>query len=178
LYPSIRIAAEVAFPGGRVEEGDLDRATTALREASEEIGLAPAAVRVLSLLDDLPTWDNKMAVSPVVGYCGELDMATLVRNPQEVERIFAVPLRDLQDERKWETRPTEWMGQTYPQYFFDVTAYSNEKPGEAERLWGLSAYMVIGLLAVIPDTPAAFGRRVDALRALSLRASTPPLSML
>ena len=38
---------QVAFPGGKQEEGDADIVAAALREAHEEIGLEPGAVEVL-----------------------------------------------------------------------------------------------------------------------------------
>ena len=36
-------AAQISFPGGRLEESDPDIASAALREAQEEIGLDPVA---------------------------------------------------------------------------------------------------------------------------------------
>ena len=39
-------AAQVSFPGGRLEASDPDVAHAAIREAQEEIGLDPARVRV------------------------------------------------------------------------------------------------------------------------------------
>src|SRR5258708_16996155 len=35
-------AGQISFPGGRSEPGDKNAAETALREAAEEVGLAPA----------------------------------------------------------------------------------------------------------------------------------------
>ena len=169
---SIPMGGQVAFPGGRVEEGDADRTTTALREAEEEVGLPRSAVRILGLLDDLPTWDNQQCVTPVVGYCGDLEIATLVRNPAEVERIFSVPLRDLQDESRWVTKPMTWMGTTYRQFYFDVAAYAGEEAGAAEKLWGLSAYMAIGLLSIVPDAPSNFGRSEGSEGSKGLKSLT------
>lgn len=84
---------QVSFPGGRVEQADQDAAETALREASEEIGLDPQNVRVLGMLDHYITRTG-FRVRPVVG---------LIRAPQiyvpddfEVETIFDVPLDFLQ----------------------------------------------------------------------------------
>ena len=46
---------QISFPGGRAEEGDPSIADTALREASEEVGLPLAAVSVLGrLAEPLP----------------------------------------------------------------------------------------------------------------------------
>ena len=47
-----RHAAQIAFPGGRVDDTDADVASAALREAQEEIGLEPARVQVFGYLPD------------------------------------------------------------------------------------------------------------------------------
>lgn len=44
-------AGEVALPGGKRDPSDVDDVATALREAEEEIGLAPALVEVVSVLE-------------------------------------------------------------------------------------------------------------------------------
>jgi 8-oxo-dGTP pyrophosphatase MutT (NUDIX family) len=51
LIFSTKILGEVSLPGGKVDEGDADVETTALREAQEEIGLDPALVSVVTVLE-------------------------------------------------------------------------------------------------------------------------------
>ncbi|MEK6607497.1 MAG: CoA pyrophosphatase, partial [Myxococcota bacterium] len=46
---------QISFPGGGREHGDTDAGATALREATEEIGVDPSGVEVLGMLDDVPT---------------------------------------------------------------------------------------------------------------------------
>src|SRR5207247_1043458 len=58
-------ASQVAFPGGKVDGRDADWAACALREAEEELGIAPACVRVLGLCDDVPT-PSGFIITPVV----------------------------------------------------------------------------------------------------------------
>ena len=83
---------EVAFPGGRLEDGE-DEVAAALREASEEIGLDPATVTVVGQLTTRTTAVSYSTMTPVV--------ATLPGRPQldahpaEVDRIFDVALSDL-----------------------------------------------------------------------------------
>lgn len=43
------------MPGGRTDEGDVDDIRTALREAEEEIGLDPALVDVVAVLEPFVT---------------------------------------------------------------------------------------------------------------------------
>jgi 8-oxo-dGTP pyrophosphatase MutT (NUDIX family) len=81
---------QISFPGGAVEESDRDYQETALREAYEEIGLAPDDVQVLGRLDDELTVASNFIVHPFVGkfsYPYEF-----VINQHEVERIIPVPL--------------------------------------------------------------------------------------
>jgi 8-oxo-dGTP pyrophosphatase MutT (NUDIX family) len=83
-------AGQVAFPGGKRDEADASLCTTALREAHEELGIAPAEVDVLGALDETRTFTG-FTISPWVGW---LAPDTMVRpNPSEVDRAFAAPLR-------------------------------------------------------------------------------------
>ena len=60
---------QVRVPGGRRDPTDADLIATALREAHEEIGLAPSEVEVLGVLDDCVTITG-FAVTPYVGWIG------------------------------------------------------------------------------------------------------------
>jgi 8-oxo-dGTP pyrophosphatase MutT (NUDIX family) len=87
-------AGQVSFPGGRCEPDDGSAVATALREAKEEIGLAPAQVEALGCLHPYRTGTG-FVVTPVVA---------LVRPPLnlklddfEVESAFEPPLDFLLD---------------------------------------------------------------------------------
>eukprot|EP00927_Polykrikos_kofoidii_P025647 TRINITY_DN23000_c0_g1_i1.p1 TRINITY_DN23000_c0_g1~~TRINITY_DN23000_c0_g1_i1.p1 ORF type:complete len:257 (+),score=35.20 TRINITY_DN23000_c0_g1_i1:46-771(+) len=86
-------AGEICFPGGRADLGDTDLASTALREANEELGLARADVRLLGELRPVLS-KGGVAVTSVVGYVGKLDVATLTPN-EEVAAAFTVPIDHL-----------------------------------------------------------------------------------
>ncbi len=58
---------QLGLPGGRPEPDDADLRATALREAQEEIGLAPSSVEVLAELPPLDTRATGWRVHPVVG---------------------------------------------------------------------------------------------------------------
>lgn len=62
-----RHAGELAFPGGRLDADDHDLSSAALREAHEEIGLAPLSVELLGALSPTPTIATDYAVHPFVG---------------------------------------------------------------------------------------------------------------
>ena len=139
-------AGQVAFPGGVCDECDGGLfANTALREAHEEIGLAREDASILGILDDLPSLKNDMAVTPVVARIApHLGVDDFRASETEVARIFAIPLAELATPENWTTTHSEWRGKS-------IAQYSLEHSGE--RLWGLSAYATLMLLALAaPET--------------------------
>lgn len=85
-------SGEVSFPGGRAEPHDTDAATTALREAAEEVGLdaAAAGVRVLGTLPVHWIPVSNFAVTPVIAVADR--RPGLVAQPSEVAAILEPPV--------------------------------------------------------------------------------------
>jgi 8-oxo-dGTP pyrophosphatase MutT (NUDIX family) len=90
-----RHPGEISFPGGRHDDTDPDLLATALREADEEIGLRPDAVRVLGALQPTPTIATGYAVYPFVGLI-EPGLAWTL-SPREVAQVLELPLDALRD---------------------------------------------------------------------------------
>lgn len=156
---ALRMGGQISFPGGKVDGDDTDHVATATREAEEEIGLPRNAVQCLGLLDDMHTWDDKVAVTPVVGYCGDFELLPLAASSSEVANIFTVPLRHLQDDQRWVPKTVKWQGSSYLFPHFEVAHYADEVPGKQEQLWGLSAFAVMQLLNELPGgCPASLKR--------------------
>jgi len=88
-------AGQVGLPGGAVEPTDADGVAAALREAQEEVGLDPSAVRVLGSLDRAYLAVSDFDVLPVVGVWDGL--APLTPSPDEVAAILRPTLRQLAD---------------------------------------------------------------------------------
>ena len=88
-------AGQISFPGGRVEAADANPMETALREAQEEIGLAPECVEVAGLLDDYETVTSYL-VTPVVAFV--TPGFELKLDEFEVADAFEVPLSFVLDE--------------------------------------------------------------------------------
>jgi 8-oxo-dGTP pyrophosphatase MutT (NUDIX family) len=86
-------AGQISFPGGRAEPGESPR-DTALRETTEEIGLAPGHVEILGDLTDYTTVTG-YRVTPVVGLVASPFDLTL--DDFEVAEVFEVPLAFLLD---------------------------------------------------------------------------------
>ena len=85
---------QISFPGGRCDEGE-DAVTTALREAHEEIGIAPDQVRVLGQLTGLYIPPSQSAVTPVVGMIDERDAWIL--SADEVAEVLVEPITSFLD---------------------------------------------------------------------------------
>nr|ACL52745.1 unknown [Zea mays] len=84
-------SGEVSLPGGKVDDGDADPKATALREAKEEIGLDPALVSVVTVLEPFLS-KNGLTVVPVIGMVPDKALYKPVLNKAEVEDIFDAPL--------------------------------------------------------------------------------------
>ena len=141
-----RHSGEVGFPGGGHEQHDPDCASTALREAEEEIGLAPPEVRLLGQLSPFCTV-SRYLVTPVVG-CVPWPQP-LRADGREVARVFSIPLAWLADpaHHRIRTYPAPGHPQARDLIFFD--------PYDGEQLWGVSARITVDLLARIRPAPRA-----------------------
>jgi 8-oxo-dGTP pyrophosphatase MutT (NUDIX family) len=123
---------QIAFPGGRIDEGE-DARGAALREAWEEIALDPAAVRILGEADHYRTITG-FGVTPVVGVIPP-DLP-LVPNPAEVDDWFEAPLAFVLDPDQQKHRQTLYNGSMRAYY---------EIIWEDRRIWGATAAMLVNL---------------------------------
>ncbi len=127
---------QVSFPGGACDEGETTPEQTALREAQEEIGMAPSDVTVLGSLSQMITISN-FRVSPIVGvipwpYAFKTSGA-------EVARVFTIPLLWLSNRNNyWEFSMRESER--------SLIAYH---PYDGELLWGATARMTVNFLKTI-----------------------------
>lgn len=140
-------SGEVSLPGGKVEDGDADPKATALREAKEEIGLDPALVSVVTVLEPFLS-KNGLNVVPVIGMVSDKALFKPVLNKAEVEDIFDAPLEMFLKDNHRRTKQMNWMGIDIPVQFFDY-----EADGKKFVIWGLTAHIVTRAAAVI------FGRK-------------------
>jgi len=124
---------QIAFPGGKVEEGDVDVCAAALREADEEIGLPRNNVEVLGTL---PTHETVTAfnVTPVLGRL----KADFTPKPEqgEVEEVFTVPFAHVSDPSQFSVQSRRWRGQR--RYYYTV-------PYGPYYIWGATARILRGL---------------------------------
>lgn len=89
-------SAQVAFPGGKMEEIDRDFKDTALRETEEEVGVEASTVEVLRDLTEVFIPPSNYFVQPYLGITEKYP--SFVRQEDEVDAIIEVPLHEFMDD--------------------------------------------------------------------------------
>ncbi|MEI7679773.1 MAG: CoA pyrophosphatase [Betaproteobacteria bacterium] len=131
---------QISFPGGRVEGGDENRIATALREAEEEIGLAPQHIDVLGTLP-VHEMSSGFRIHPVVGWIEPPFDLTL--DPFEVASAFEVPLAHFLD-------PANHVRRYY--FFNNRDRYYLAMPYQGRYIWGATAGMLYSLYRQIVES--------------------------
>ena len=98
-----RHGGQYALPGGRLDEGETPE-QAALRELDEEMGLRLDATTIIGRLDDYPTRSG-FRITPIVMW-GPAD-ADMTPDPNEVARVFLIPLGELNRPELPEFRDTD-----------------------------------------------------------------------
>jgi 8-oxo-dGTP pyrophosphatase MutT (NUDIX family) len=132
-------AAQISFPGGRLEDTDPDVASAALREAQEEIGLDPARVRVFGYLPDHLVISG-YRVTPVLSLV--TPPFTIEPNPAEVETVFEVPASYVFDPRNHKSRLRR-VG--------DEDMLLHDIPWQGLNIWGATAGMLLTLVRMVEE---------------------------
>lgn len=126
-------AAQIAFPGGKIDAEDASPLDAALREAREEIGLPPSMVEPLGYLDGYLSATG-YSIQPVVGLVDP--HFSPVPNPGEVDEVFEVPLDFLMDVNHHQRHSREWQG-TLRHYY--------AMPYGQRYIWGATAGIIRNL---------------------------------
>lgn len=126
-------SGQVAFPGGKVDEGDATPIDAALREAQEEVGLPPAQVDVAGVLDTYETGTG-FRILPVVGFISAPFQA--VANKDEVAHIFEVPLALALNADNYKEHNVMWKGKRRRYHALDYQGFN---------IWGATAAMMLNL---------------------------------
>jgi 8-oxo-dGTP pyrophosphatase MutT (NUDIX family) len=125
-------AGQIAFPGGRLDEGE-EPVAAALREAHEELGLDPALVELAGRLDEYRTVTGYV-VTPVIGVVPpELPLQP---HEHEVADWFEAPLAYLLDATNQQVETAVFAGleRRYWQIGWN-----------GRRIWGATAAMLVNL---------------------------------
>lgn len=131
-------AGQVAFPGGRIDDGE-DAIMAALREAEEELEMPRAHVRVVGPADRYVTVTG-FQVTPIIGVIPpDLPLAP---SAAEVADWFEAPLDFLLDPANVLEREVDWQGQRRRYY---------EILWNGRRIWGATAAMIVNLAHRLRD---------------------------
>ncbi len=134
--------SELSLPGGAQDPGET-LVRTALREASEEVGLADGDVDVVGRLYPLRTASSGRWIVPYVALARHRP-PVWAASPVEVEEVLHVPLTHLiQPGVFWEER-WDFGGTSWPISFFDLGP---------DVIWGATAAMLRDLLARLLGVP-------------------------
>lgn len=125
---------EISFPGGRMDAGETPT-ETALREAHEEVGLAPDAVEIAGELTHLNTVVSRSYIVPKVATVPtRLDLAA---QTMEVDRVMWVPLSEFTRPDTYHSERWGFDGTSRVLHFFEL---------DDETVWGATAHILVDLL--------------------------------
>lgn len=127
-------AGQIAFPGGRLDEGE-DFIQAALRESNEEVGIQATTVEIIGELDQHPS-PARYVVTPIVGL---VEPQKLVLNEDEVEEVFTVTLSELKTIVPY-SEDRHLNGYSRRLYYY---------PYEEHVIWGLTGNIIKNLLDVM-----------------------------
>ena len=133
-----RHAGEISFPGGRRDESDGELLTTALREAQEEVGIAPTEVVLLGALPPIGTFVTSYKVFPFVGLIPH-DLR-LRPSPTEVETILMLFVDELRQGYEMKRLVRRGVPFRTPTYTVD-----------GHLIWGATARILEELLKRLPE---------------------------
>jgi 8-oxo-dGTP pyrophosphatase MutT (NUDIX family) len=126
---------EISFPGGRMDPGETPT-DTAVREAHEEVGLAPDVVQITGELTHLNTVVSRSYIVPKVATVPtrfELRAQTM-----EVDRVMWVPLREFTRADTYHSERWGFAGTSRVLHFFQL---------DDETVWGATAHILVDLLS-------------------------------
>lgn len=124
---------QIAFPGGRVDEGDAGEVAAALREAEEEIALPRNAVDIIGVSDRYHTFTG-FDIVPVLGVIPP-DLPLHPRTG-EVDDWFELPLGFALDPANRVSHAVDYSG---------VTRHYYEIMWGQRRIWGVTAAILSNL---------------------------------
>jgi len=125
---------QICFPGGRVDNDDIDMTYTATREAFEEISLSPQHCEIIGHLHPYQTISG-FTINPVVAFIpANLEF---IANPNEVDEIFEVPLKHFLNNENLKSIWVQQQNRRYQVHFMPYNHYN---------IWGATAAILKDLV--------------------------------
>jgi 8-oxo-dGTP pyrophosphatase MutT (NUDIX family) len=137
-HPADPWSGHMAFPGGRVDPGDVDARAAAERETLEEVGLSLAGAERLGRLDDLNAGVRLVAPLVLSAFVYGVEARAVLTPNHEVAEALWVPVRMLLD-------PLRHVG-----YRWGPRRWPGIRVGDPDRhvVWGLTYRLLEGLFGV------------------------------
>ena len=147
---------DICFPGGKIDRNDVDEKDCAIRETTEELGIARSSILQVTPLDYLVSFG-----SIIYTYVAKISNDEKMNiNKDEVEEVFTVPLSYLMNAKPekyrvdFEVKPErdfpyeliqggkdyDWRPRKLDEYFY---FYENRV------IWGLTAKILTNFLSLI-----------------------------
>lgn len=133
---------QISFPGGKVESSDISPMAAALREAEEEIGLAPDHVRVFGALPSHETI-TQFDVYPFLGQVTPTNAWRI--DTGEVAEVFEVPLAHVVRPDNFIVHDRLWQGRVRKYYAVPMGPY---------YIWGATARILRQLATILDEYDA------------------------
>ena len=133
-------SGQVAFPGGRMEEGDETLIRTAIRETTEEIGVAGNEVEVIDSISDFFVAASNHLVRPVIGLYPSVP--EFIPDNREVETVIEAPVSELMQQAVsfQEIKSPRGYSLISPSFIFDDRV-----------VWGATAMMLTELKRILRE---------------------------
>jgi 8-oxo-dGTP pyrophosphatase MutT (NUDIX family) len=130
---------QIAFPGGKVDAGDVSPEAAALRESREEVGLPPEVVEILGRLPSHETVTGFSVVPVLAVVRQDFDP---VPEAGEVAEVFTVPLDHVLNPANFAIERRRWRGEWRRYYAVPYGPYYT---------WGATARILRGLAARVQE---------------------------
>ena len=132
---------QISFPGGKREASDPDLIHTAIRETSEEIGVVPSEINVISTLTPLYIPVSNIIVTPVVGWMEK--QPVFKHDENEVVFIIEADIRTLMNPSAMKIKPFEIRGEMIDIRYFNY---------KENVIWGATAMILHELFTILNRT--------------------------
>lgn len=130
-YPGVH-SNQIGFPGGKVEQNDIDLLDTAKRETYEEVGISPTDIEMIKPLSEVYIPPSNFLVKPFLGIYPNPKPFKI--DPNEVEALVEVNLVDfMNDDHLMEQEMTTSYAHQILVPAFKLNGYT---------VWGATAMML------------------------------------
>lgn len=93
-------SAQISFPGGKIEEQDLNLSETALRETFEEVGVLQSEINIIREITDVYIPPSNFLATPFIGYSNNRPTFNI---NEEVQTTIEVLVSDLLNDSNLDT---------------------------------------------------------------------------